>query len=150
MVRRFLLIPFAVILAAGTGGLFLLLASLIDPVMADLMGKTVFASFQILSDILAESHDPAPLILDLLGGIARILFGLLVLPPFLVALVSEIIHADSLLWLATATGILTAAVPWVLRGTFRIPSLAELHVSLILGLAGTVSGLVYSSLTRKN
>jgi hypothetical protein len=49
----------------------------------------------------------------------------------------------SLLWHTLATAVLTAAVPWILRGDARITTPAELHVSLVLGLTGAVAGLVY-------
>jgi hypothetical protein len=78
-----------------------------------------------------------------LGDVTRVLFTFLVLPLLLVALVSEVTRAWGLLWMAGAMGVLTAAVPWILRGSPRMTSPTELHISVVLGLTGAVAGLVY-------
>ncbi|MET0429914.1 MAG: hypothetical protein ABW026_15640 [Microvirga sp.] len=143
MLRWLILIPLALLLAIGAGSLFLLVAAVADPVMADLMGNTVFVGFWALLDAVFASDDPGPLVAAALGDVARVFFAFLVLPVGLVALVSEVTRARGLPWMAGATGVLTAAVPWILRGSPRMANPAELHISLVLGLAGAVAGLVY-------
>jgi uncharacterized membrane protein YjgN (DUF898 family) len=56
---------------------------------------------------------------------------------------SEVLGMRSLVWHVGATGVLTAAIPWILRGEARVTSAAELHVSFVLGLTGAVAGLIY-------
>jgi hypothetical protein len=60
-----------------------------------------------------------------------------------VAILSEALGIRSLVWYAGATGVLTAAVPWILRGAARVANPAELHVSLVLALTGAAAGFVY-------
>jgi hypothetical protein len=143
MLRWLVLIPLALLLAIAASSFFLFIASFADPVMADLMGNTVFVGFWSLIEAIFEADDPGFLIAETLRDVSRVLFTFLVLPLLLVALVSEVTRARSLLWLAGATGLLTAAVPWILRGSPRMTSPAELHISVVLGLTGAVAGLVY-------
>ncbi|WP_201834362.1 hypothetical protein [Microvirga zambiensis] len=143
MIRWLLLIPFALIIAIGVSGTFFLIASIVDPVMATLTGDTLFVGFWSLIDAIFAADDPTPIVEDAFLAVGRILFTLLIFPLLLIALVSEVLGMRSLLWHALATGVLTAAVPWILRGAARVGTPAELHVTLVLGLTGAVAGLVY-------
>ncbi len=68
------------------------------------------------------------------GGV---FFAFLVLPPAWSRSLSEVIRARSAAWYGGATGVLTAAIPWILRGSRRgSDRRRELHVSLVLGLTG--------------
>jgi hypothetical protein len=150
MIRWLLLIPFALLMAIGTSSVFLLVASIVDPVMATLMGDTVFVGFWAFVDEVFSSEDPGPIVSYAFETVGRLVFTLLVFPPLLIAVLSEAIRMRSLLWHAGAIGVLTAAVPWILRGAARIGSPAELHVSLILGLTGAVAGLVYWAIAGRD
>ncbi|MGO4706669.1 hypothetical protein AB4072_12945 [Microvirga sp. 2MCAF38] len=143
MLRWLLLIPFALLVAIGASGFFLFLACIVDPTMATLTGDTVFAGFWSLMDDIFSSDDPEPIIRQAFEVMGRLVFTLLVFPPLLVAIVSEVVKAKSLVWHVCATAILTAAVPWILRGSIRVATPAELHVSAVLGLTGAVAGLIY-------
>ncbi|WP_262030345.1 hypothetical protein [Microvirga sp. Mcv34] len=150
MIRWLLLIPFALLIAIGASGTFLLIASIVDPVMNMLTGDTVFVGFWSLLDAVFSADDPGPVVTDAFLAVGRIVFTLLVFPPLMIAIVSEVLGMRSLLWYTLATGILTAAVPWILRGAARVGSPAELHVSLVLGLTGAVAGLVYWAIVGRN
>lgn len=143
MIRWLLLIPLALLIAIGASSLFFLAATIVDPVMATLTGDTLFVGFWALVDAVFSSDDPAPIVADAMLAVGRIVFTILVFPPVLIAVVSEVIRMRSLVWYAGATGVLTAAVPWILRGAARVANPAELHVSLVLGLTGAVAGFVY-------
>ncbi|MCC2652970.1 MAG: hypothetical protein K0Q60_3133 [Microvirga sp.] len=143
MIRWLILIPFALLIAVGASGTFFLIASMVDPVMALLTGDTLFVGFWSLIDAVFAAEDPGPIVEDAFLAVGRIMFTLLIFPPLLVAIVSEVLGMRSLLWHVLATGVLTAAVPWILRGQARIASPEELHVSFVLGLTGAVAGLVY-------
>jgi threonine/homoserine efflux transporter RhtA len=111
--------------------------------MAVLTGDTLFVGLWSLVDAVFAADDPGPIVEDAFLAVGRIVFTLLVFPPLMIAIISEVLGMRSLLWHALATGILTAAVPFILRGSARIASPAELHVSIVLGLTGAVAGLVY-------
>jgi len=143
MIRWLLLIPFALLIAVGASGTFFLIATIVDPVMAVLTGDTLFVGFWTLLDAVFSAEDPGPIVEDAMLAVGRIVFTLLILPPLMIAVVSEVLGMRSLLWHTLATGTLTAAVPFILRGSARIASPDELHVSLVLGLTGAVAGLVY-------
>ena len=143
MIRWLLLIPFALLIAIGASGTFFLIAIIVDPVMAVLTGDTLFVGFWSLVDAVFAAEDPGPIVEDAFLAVGRITFTLIIFPPLFVAVISEVLGMRSALWYALATGILTAAVPWILRGAARVGSPAELHVSLVLGLTGAVAGLVY-------
>ncbi len=143
MIRWLLLIPFALLIAIGASGTFFLIATIVDPVMAVLTGDTLFVGLWSLVDAVFAAEDPGPIVEDAFLAVGRIVFTLLVFPPLMIAIISEVLGMRSLLWYALATGILTAAVPFILRGSARIASPAELHVSVVLGLTGAAAGLVY-------
>ncbi|HEV2565555.1 MAG TPA: hypothetical protein VGU19_10765 [Microvirga sp.] len=143
MIRWLLLIPFALLIAIGASGTFFLIAAIIDPVMAMLTGDTLFVGFWSFVDAMFAAEDPGPIVEDAFLAVGRIVFTLLVLPPLMIAVVSEVLGMRSLLWHTLATGVLTAAVPFILRGSARVASPDELHVSLVLGLTGAIAGLVY-------
>lgn len=143
MIRWLLLIPFALLIAIGASSFFLMVASMIDPVMASLTGDTLFVGFWSFVDAVFSAEDPEPIVTEAFLAVGRLVFTLLVLPPLLVAVVSEVLGLRNVFWYAAAMGVLTASVPWILRGAARVGSPLELHVSLVLGLTGAVAGLVY-------
>jgi len=150
MTRYLFLIPFALLIAIGASSLFLLIASVFDPVMAVLTGNTLLVGFWSFVDEVFTSEDPGPIVAAAFEAVGRIVFTLLVFPPLLVAALSEVIRARSAIWYGLATGILTAAIPWILRGSARIGSPGELHVSFVLGLTGAVAGLVYWAIAGRD
>ncbi|MXQ13416.1 hypothetical protein [Microvirga makkahensis] len=143
MIRWLLLVPFALLIAIGMSSVFFFIASMVDPLMATLTGETLFVGFWNLVDAVFSSDDPGPIVAEAMLTVGRIMFTLLVLPPLVIAVTGEALKMRSLFWYALATGVLTAAVPWILRGAARVANPAELHVSAILGLTGAVAGFVY-------
>src|SRR4051812_5533868 len=150
MIRWLLLIPFALLIAIGASSVFFLGASMVDPLLATLTGNTLFVGFWNLVDAVFSSEDPGPIVADAILAIGRIAFTLLVLPPLMIAVISEVLKLRSLIWYALATGVLTASVPWILRGAARIANPAELHVSAILGLTGAVAGFIYWAISGRD
>ena len=150
MIRWLLLIPFALLIAIGMSSLFFFIASMVDTLMATLTGETLFVGFWNLVDAVFSSDDPAPIVADAMLAVGRIMFTLLVLPPLVIAAISEVLKMRSLLWHTLATGVLTAAVPWILRGAARVANPAELHVSAVLGLTGAVAGFVYWAIAGRD
>jgi len=150
MIRWLLLIPFSLLIAVGMSSLFFLVASMVDPVMATLTGDTLFVGFWTFVDAVFSSEDPGPVVTHAFETVGRIAFTLLVFPPLIVAIISEVLGMRSLAWYAGATGVLTAAIPWILRGSARVANPDELHVSLVLGLTGAVAGFVYWAIAGRD
>ncbi|WP_134500912.1 hypothetical protein [Microvirga pakistanensis] len=150
MIRWLLLVPFALLIAIGMSSMFFFIASMVDPLMATLTGETLFVGFWNLVDAVFSSDDPGPIVAEAMLAVGRIMFTLLVLPPLVIAVTGEALKMRSLLWYALATGVLTASVPWILRGAARVANPAELHVSAILGLTGAVAGFVYWAIAGRD
>lgn len=150
MIRWLLLIPLALLIAIGASSLFLFMAALVDPVMGTLTGDTLLVGFWVFVDEVFSAEDPGPMIAETALAVARVAFVLLVFPPLLVAVVSEIVRARSVVWYMAAMGALTAATPWILRGSARVATPGELHVSAVLGLTGAVAGLIYWAIAGRD
>lgn len=150
MIRWLLLVPFALLIAVGMSSVFFFIASMVDPLMAALTGQTLFVGFWNLVDAVFSSEDPGPIVAEAMLGVGRVMFTLLVLPPLVIAVMSEVLKIRSLVWYVLATGVLTASVPWILRGAARIANPAELHVSAILGFTGAVAGFVYWAIAGRD
>jgi hypothetical protein len=143
LARLLLLVPFALLTAIAASGAFLMVACLFDPLLAGFTGDALAVAWWTLTDMLLGGEDPAPFVTEAILGAGRLAASLLVAPPLVVALVGEVVGARSLLWHAGATGLLTGAVPFLLRGGGRGATPEELHIAAVLALTGAVAGLVY-------
>ncbi|MDR7035401.1 hypothetical protein J2X36_000136 [Methylobacterium sp. BE186] len=144
---RLVLMALGLLLAipAGAGALTLLLV--LDPAAQGWLADGALAGLDALLPDLAAGLSPETLPI-VLAGLAQALFVLLVVPPCLVALVGETLRLRSLVWYGGACGLLTASLPWLVRGAPRPGGAAgrlaaEGHLSAILFLAGAAAGLVY-------
>jgi len=140
---RLIVVPLALLIAISASSFFFLIASVADPVMAQLTGNTLFVGFWSLMDAVFAVDDPTFVVAGAMTGIGKVLFTFLILPPLFIALVGEVAGLRRLAWYAGATGLLTAVIPWLLRGSARVASPAELHVGVVLALTGAVAGLFY-------
>lgn len=128
--------------AIATGTFALLIAAALDPVMAPFTSGLVQAGFFAIADAVFAIGDPH-FAWEAAQGLGRLAFAVLVLPPLFVALAAEVVGARGLLWHAGGTGLLTGAVPWLLRTGGRVPTPDETHITLVLVLVGAVTGFVY-------
>ena len=64
--------------------------------MAVLTGDTLLVGFWAFVDEVFSSDDPGPIVAEAFLAVGRIVFTLLVLPPLLVAVLSEVIRARGL------------------------------------------------------
>ena len=73
--------------------------------------------------------------------------ALLILPPAIVALVGEIAGTRSFVWYGFGCGALTAALPWLGRGSERLADSdalgPEARITALLFITGAVAGLTY-------
>lgn len=142
---RLLLGSFALLLAIPAGAAILLAALMLDPTASVWLTKGALAGLDAGLSDLAAGLPPDSFSL-LLAGLARASFVLLAVPPAFAALVGETLRWRSLVWYGGACGLITAALPWLVRGAVRPggPQLAaEARVTAILFVAGAGAGLVY-------
>jgi hypothetical protein len=139
---RLVLIAFVLPVAIICGTLFLLFAALFDPLVATFLGDTLWVAFARIFEIAFAYEDPR-IVEDAFLGAGRLVMAILVAPPLLIALASEVAGLRRFFWHVGATGLLTGAVPWLLSGMARPAMPEEVHISLLLGLSGAVTGFVY-------
>lgn len=143
---RILLGAFALLLAILAGSAALTLALLVDPGANAWLTQGALAGLDAALGDLASGLPPEGFLL-LMAGLAKALFLLLFVPPALVALAGEVLSRRSLVWYGGGCGLLTAALPWLVRGSPRpgAPGLAaaEARLTLILFVVGGCAGLVY-------
>ena len=146
LLGRILLGAFALLLAILAGSAALTLALLVDPGANAWLTQGALAGLDAALGDLAAGLPPESFLL-LMAGLAKALFVLLFLPPALVGMAGEALGRRSLLWYGGGCGLLTAALPWLVRGSPRpgAPGLAaaEARLTLILFVVGGCAGLVY-------
>jgi hypothetical protein len=146
LLGRLLLGAFALVLAIPAGAVALTLALLLDPGANAWLTNGALAGFDTAMGDLAAGLPPEGFLL-LVAGLAQALFVLLCVPPALVGLVGEVLGRRGLLWYGAGCGLLTAALPWLVRGASRPGTsglaAAEARLTLILFVVGGCAGLVY-------
>ena len=151
---RLILGIFALLLAVPTGLAVLVLALIVDPAAQAWLAGGALAGLDMALSDLSAGLPPEGLVL-FVAGLAQALFVLLFAPPALIGLGGEILGRRGLLWYGAGCGLLTAALPWLLRGAVRSGggghdpglasgvSVAEARLTLILFVVGASAGLVY-------
>ncbi|GJE08532.1 MULTISPECIES: hypothetical protein [Methylobacterium] len=146
LLSRLLLAGLGLLAAIPCGTLALMAGLVLDPAADAWLARAGLAGLDALSD-LSAGLPPESLAL-LAAGLAQALFALLVVPPVAVALIGEVAGLRALAWYGAATGLLTAAIPWLVRGAPRAGGeaarlAAEGRLTALLFVAGAVAGLVY-------
>jgi hypothetical protein len=145
---RVLIVLFGLLLAVPTGLLALVIGIVIEPAAQDLLGALGLAGFQAVHAEIWRGGAPDSAAADLLVGAWAVSTAILVVPPALVALVGEAIGTRSFVWYSFGCGALTAALPWLSRGSGPLregnPALgAEGRLTALLFLSGAAAGLMY-------
>ncbi|GJD49103.1 hypothetical protein OPKNFCMD_1833 [Methylobacterium crusticola] len=147
LLGRLLVIGVALLLAIPAGAAVLGAGVLLDPALRDLAGSLGLSGIAAVLSDLAEGYLPDPGLVEAALALGRALVLLVVVPPALNALVGEVLGWRSLAWYGGATGLLTALLPWLMRGVRGAAAgpagAAEGRVTAVLFLAGGVAGLVY-------
>ena len=138
---RLLIVSFALGAAVTAGFVFLVIAALGEPAMQQLAAGLGFASFFALFDAIVSEGAPDTAAFAIGAALWTMALVVLVLPPAIAALVGEMAGWRSYAWYGGASGAISAAAPWV-AGADRAGE-GELRITLILFLAGALSGLVY-------
>lgn len=143
MLRWLLLIPFALLVAMGTGLLAMMIVSVASPEMATLLGGGFVRLVDTLFGMAEDGVDPEPIALATIGLIGKLGLAIIVAPVALVAIGSELFRIRSGLIQSGLSGLLAALLPLALLGLTRTPSGAEMRVIGALYLVGAASGFVY-------
>lgn len=135
------------VIAPAAGLVVLPVLVLLDPVTRD----TSFALAELFflrlgeadSDMLAAEEAEA-----FLAFLYTAVIAVGFVPVALVALIGGLARQRSWMFYAAATGIVSAAMPWILRAGYRLDKASsaspqELRFALVLFLAGVVTGSVY-------
>lgn len=145
--RRVLVVAAGVLLAFFAGCCFLVTALLVESFA--MPAETGLALFNVVALLLAHLQDGQAAHLLSAGARAvwTTLVGVCFAPVLVVALLGETAGVRALVWSAGATGLLTAALPTLLRASMALPASAatslEGRVTLILFLTGIAAGTAY-------
>jgi hypothetical protein len=143
VLRWLILIPFALLVALGTGLVALLVATVMSPQLTLLIGGGFEYLLAALVDQIESGFDPGPTAQGAFALVGRLGFAILVAPLLLVALGSEIFRLRSGLIQTGLTGLLAALLPLAMLGLTRTPTLAEMQVVSALFLIGAATGFAY-------
>lgn len=143
MLRLVLLILFALIVAMGTGLFAMMVASVVSPEIALLIGGGFDRLLDALFGLAESGYDPGPAAQAALALIARLGLAIIMAPVLLMAVFSEIFRIRSGLIQSGLTGMLASLLPLAMLQFARAPSEAETRVIGALFLVGVVTGFVY-------
>lgn len=143
MLRWLLLIPFAVMVAIACGMVALLVASIVSPDIALLIGGGFERLVWALFDQAEAGFDPGPTAEAAFTLLGRLGFAIMVAPVVLVAIASELFRIRSGLIQSGLTGLLAALLPLAMLRLARTPSAAEMQIVAALFLVGAATGFVY-------
>ncbi len=143
ILRWLIVIPFALMLAMGAAMFAIMIASVVSPELAQLVGGGMHALFAAVFDELADGYDPTLRANSALALAGRLALAIIVIPVVLVAISSELFGLRSAVAQITATGALTAFLPLAMLRLGRAPTATEGKVIAALFLIGAASGLMY-------
>lgn len=143
MLRWLLLIPFALMVAMAAGLVAMMVASVVSPGIALLIGGGFERLLDALFGLADMGIDPTPAAAAAFALLGRLGFAIIVAPVVLVAVGSELFSLRSGLIQSGLTGLLAALLPLALLGLSRTPTGAEVQVIGALILVGAATGFVY-------
>lgn len=143
MLRWLLLIPFALMVAMAAGLVAMMVASVVSPGIALLIGGGFERLLDALFGLADIGVDPGPTAVAAVSLLGRLGFAIIVAPVVLVAVGSELFGLRSGLIQSGLTGLLSALLPLALLGLSRTPTGAEVQVIGALVLVGAATGFVY-------
>ncbi|MBS7705724.1 hypothetical protein [Chelatococcus asaccharovorans] len=142
LLARFLLVPLGIGCAVTASLIFLLAAATFQPALGRLFAGLSLASLFAFLDALTATGDPEAAPRGALLVLWTLTVGIVALPPAVVALIGEFAGWRSFVWYSGMTGVLTAALPWIARGSAE-GTQGEADITLVLFLTGALAGLVH-------
>jgi hypothetical protein len=142
---RLILFLIALILAIPAGTVTLAIGMIMEPTAHELIARIGVAIMDALFTEAIGDGAADPFVRDVLFSLWFLSLVLLIAPVGFVALIGETTGRRSFVFYSGFTGILTAAIPWLMRGGFvQTPAIAaEMRLTGLLFLTGAVAGLVY-------
>ncbi|MFH6782873.1 MULTISPECIES: hypothetical protein [Methylobacterium] len=144
---RLLAIGVALMMAIACGAIALGIGVAMDPVLRDVLAQFGLSGLEAVLADLAEGYAPDPGMVEGAVNLGRAILLLVAVPPALNAVVGEVLGWRSLAWYGGATGLLTALLPWLMRGAggpvVQGAGAGEGRVTAILFCTGGIAGLVY-------
>ncbi|MGF3021590.1 hypothetical protein ACQVP2_02015 [Methylobacterium aquaticum] len=140
---RLLAVAVALLMAIACGAVALGIGVAMDPVLRDLLAQFGLSGLEAVLSDLAEGYAPDPGMIDGAVSLGRAILLLVAVPPVLNAVVGEVLGWRSLAWYGGATGLLTALLPWLMRGAGGPAGPGEGRVTALLFCTGGIAGLVY-------
>jgi hypothetical protein len=142
VIGRAFVILLGLCVALAAGSMVLIAAMVLEPSFARIISYVAQSGLAAAFDAMFQAETPDE-IMGVLFGLWSMMATLLAGPPTLIALIGEVARVGSFVWYGGATGLATAALPWILRGGIGTASPAEIRVTLGLFLVGAASGLAY-------
>ncbi|MBX9741837.1 MAG: hypothetical protein K2X62_17305 [Beijerinckiaceae bacterium] len=148
MFARALITLFGLACASAAALVFLPLATLFDPFVRAAAGGMSPEHWMDIFAAILSADAPDETLAAMFHLVWTIVMLICVLPITIVALVGAVGKAQAYLFYAGATGVLAAAMPWIVRAgkmNERSASITagESHIALILFLTGVVAGTIY-------
>ena len=144
---RVFLFLFGLLLAIPAGLIALSIGIAFEPAAQDLVAALAAAGFEAIVTGLWREGPSAFAAEGVFFGLWALSAVVLVLPPALVGLIGEFVGIRSFVWYGLGCGALTAALPWLRRGSERFTDNnvlgAEGRITALLFLTGAVAGLIY-------
>ncbi len=149
---RLILLILGLIFAIPAGALTLALGIFSEPAAQQLVALIGTAVFELLFAEAMHNGDPDVVIAEFALGFAFVSLVLLVVPITFVAISGEVTGTRSVIFYGLVTGLITAAIPWLMRGGFvETPALeAEWRITALLFVTGAVAGFVYWLITGRS
>jgi hypothetical protein len=137
-------------IAAGAAAALIVLPVLIilDPFGGDAGLIFSFGGFVDLLQTVFNDMPPEEALSLFAGFLWTAGLMICVVPLVVTALIGEVAAVRSLIWYSGATGVLAAAMPWLMRAAFHLADVRtakplELRLALLFFLTGTVAGFIY-------
>jgi hypothetical protein len=148
MFARLLLTIIGLACASAAALVFLPVAVLFDPQIQGAASHVSSDHWLGLLENLFSDDDPQEAVTTLVQLIWTIGMLVCVIPVTIIALVGGVARSRSWVFYVGLTGVLAAAMPWILRASRFAErggqmSAAEGHLTLILFMTGAVAGAVY-------
>ncbi|MGY6569249.1 MAG: hypothetical protein ACXIVE_09670 [Salinarimonas sp.] len=149
---RLILLILGLIFAIPAGAVTLALGIFSEPAAQQLVAMIGTAVFDLLFSEAIRNGDPDVVFAEFAMGFAFISLVLLVAPVSFVAICGEVTGTRSLIYYGVVTGLITAAIPWLMRGGYvETPALeAEWRITALLFVTGAVAGFVYWLITGRS
>jgi hypothetical protein len=147
--RILLIIPIALLVAIGAASVFLMIATVVSPALAQLVFGAADALASTMFGMALDGDDAAALAMMAGALWLKLVIAILVAPVVITAIACEIFRWNGGITQMTLAGLLAATFPAALIGLNRMPTGAEAQVLAAFFLTGVVAAAVYWAIAGK-